>query len=88
MLNTTSLVTRHLELHRGNKTQSQEIYCSERNYINKLVDVKEYLVVLKRELYTLRWVRELYANIKGVRVDSIQTIDIKNLIEKRLEGKV
>ena len=32
------------------KTQSQEIYCSERNYIDKLVDVIEYLVVLKSQV--------------------------------------
>ena len=70
------------------KTQSQEIYCSERNYIDEMVDVIEYLVALKRELYTLRQVRELYANIEGVGVDSIRSIDIKNVIEKRLEAKV
>ena len=32
------------------KTQSQEIYCSERNYIGKLVDVIEYLLVLESQV--------------------------------------
>ena len=64
------------------------MYCSERNYIDEPVDLIEYLVVLKREVYTLRQLRQLYANIKGVGVDSIRSIDIKNLIEKRLEGEV
>ena len=32
--------------------------------------------------------RELYTNIKGVGFDSIQIIDINNLAEKRLKGKV
>ena len=41
------------------KTQSQEVYCSERNYIDELVDVIEYLVVLKREVYTLRQLKKL-----------------------------
>ena len=59
------------------KSQSQEMYCPERNYIDELADVIEYLVVLKREVYTLRQLRELYANVKGVGVDSIRSIDIK-----------
>ena len=67
--------------------KTQGIYCPERNYIDELVDVIEHLVVLKREVYTLRQLREVYANITGVRVDSIGSTDIKNLIEKRLEGK-
>ena len=53
------------------------MYCPERNYIDELADVIEYLVVLKREVYTLRQLRELYANVKGVGVDSIRSIDIK-----------
>ena len=39
-------------------------------------------------MYNLRQLRELHANIKGVGFDSIQSIDIKHLVEKRLEGKV
>ena len=58
------------------KTQSQEMYFSERNYIDELVDVIEYLVVLKREVDTSRELRELYANIKGAAVDSMRSIDI------------
>ena len=70
------------------KTRPQEVYCYERNYIIKIVDVIEYLIDFKRELYTLRHLRERYANIKGVGVNSIQNINIKTLIERRLEGKV
>ena len=44
---------------------------SERNYIEELVDVMEYLVVLKREVYTLKQLKELYTYIKGVGLDSI-----------------
>ena len=58
------------------KTQSQEMYFSERNYIDELVDVIEYLVVLKREVDTPRELRELYANIKRAAVDSMRSIDI------------
>ena len=58
------------------KTQSQEMYFSERNYIDELVDVIEYLVVLKRKVDTPRELRELYANIKGAAVDSMRSIDI------------
>ena len=61
---------------------------SEQNYIDELVDVIEYLVVLTREVYTLRQLRTLCANIKGVGVDSIRSIDIKHLIEKQLEVQV
>ena len=45
------------------KTRSQEIYCSKRSYIAELVDVIKFLIVLKREMYTIRQLRELYANI-------------------------
>ena len=70
------------------KTHSKEMYCSKRNYIDKLSDVIEYLAASKREVYTpLKQLRELCANIKGVGVDSIRSINIKNLIEKQLEGE-
>ena len=39
-------------------------------------------------MYTLRLLRELYPNIKGVGVDSIRSIDVKKLTEKWLEDKV
>ena len=48
------------------KTYSQEIYCSERNYIDELADVVEYLVVLEMKVYIFRQLRELYANTKEV----------------------
>ena len=48
------------------KTYSQEIYCSERNYIDELADVVEYLVVLEMKMYIFRQLRELYANTKEV----------------------
>ena len=73
MLNTTSRAPSRKKL-------------SLKKYVEKYVI--EYLVVLKREVYTLRQLRELYANIKGVCIDSIRSIDIKNLIKKLLEGKV
>ena len=37
------------------RTHSQEMHCSERNYINTLTNVIEYLVVFQREVYTLRY---------------------------------
>ena len=40
------------------KAQFQEMYCSERNNIDGHVDVIEYLVVLKREVYALRQLRQ------------------------------
>ena len=40
------------------------------------------------EVCALRQPRELYPNIKGVDVDSKQSINIKILIKKWLEGKV
>ena len=48
----------------------------------------EYLDALQRQIYIIRQLRELYENIKGVGIDSIRSIDTKNLIGKRLEGKV
>ena len=48
----------------------------------------EYLVFLKRELYTLRQLRELYASIKKVDINTIRSIDVKRIIEERLRGKV
>ena len=68
------------------KTCSQEIYCLERNYIGELVDVIDYVDVLKREIYALRQPRELelYTNRKGVGIDLKQSVDIKKLTEKRL----
>ena len=69
------------------KTRSQKIYCSKRNYIHEPIDVVEYLVVLKREVYTIKQLRELYASIKGAGVTR-RGIDMKNLIVKQLEGKV
>lgn len=66
----------------------KEIYRSERNSVDELIDVIEYLVILKRGVYTLRQLRKLYPNIKGIGVDSLRSIDIKNLIKKQLEGKV
>ena len=47
----------------------------------------EYLVVLKREVYTLCQLRELYASIKKVDINTIRSIDIKRIIEERLSGK-
>ena len=64
------------------KTFFQGIYCFETNYIVELVDVIDYLVVLKREVCALRQPRKLYTNIKGVDVDSKRSINLKNLIEK------
>ena len=58
------------------RTCSQKIYCLERNYIIKLVDVIDYLVVLKREMCALRQPRELYTDINGVGVDSKPSINI------------
>ena len=60
----------------------------ERNCIDELVGVVEYLVVVKREVYTLRQLRELFANIKGIQIDLIRSIDIKRLRKERLDEKL
>ena len=60
----------------------------ERNCIDELVGAVEYLVVVKREVYTLRQLRELFANIKGVQIDLIRSIDIKRLLKERLDEKL
>ena len=48
----------------------------------------EYLVVLKREIYTLRQLRELYVSIKKVDINTMGSIEIKRIVEERLSDKV
>ena len=88
MLDITSLVTRHLELHYGKNSTSRNIlFLKKLFWKSKCIGI-EYLVVLKKEVYTLRQLRELYAHKKRVGVDSIWSIKITKLIRKWLEGKV
>ena len=60
----------------------------EQNYIDEFVGVIEYLVVLKKEVYTLSRLKELYADIKKVTVESLRSIDIKRILEEKLKGKI
>ena len=46
------------------KVNSDKLFTFQKDCIEELVDVVEYLVVLKREGYTLHQLRELYASIK------------------------
>ena len=46
------------------KVKSDTPFTFEKDCIEELVGMMEYLVVLKREVYTLRQLRELYASIK------------------------
>ena len=77
-------ITRYLAFRASSwkKSQYQEVYCSERNHIDEIGDLIEHLVILKREVHALRQLRELYANIKGVSVDSIRNINMKNFNRK------
>ena len=59
---TKSLVTTYLELHRGKKLDFKK-YIVLKEISDELVDVIEYWVVLKREVYTLRQLREICTNI-------------------------
>ena len=70
------------------QTCFQEIYFFERNCTGELLDVIYYLVVLKREVRALRKPRKLYTFVKGVDIDSKQSININILIAKWLESKV
>ena len=70
------------------KVNSDKLFTFQKDCIEELVDVVEYLVVLKREGYTLCQLRELYASIKKVDINTIRSIDIKRIIEERLSGKV
>ena len=46
------------------KVNSDKPFTFEKDHIEEFVGVTEYLVVSKREVYTLRQLRELYASIK------------------------
>ena len=72
----------------GKKVNSDKPFTFEKDCMEELVGVIEYLVVLKRKVYTLHQLRELYATIKKVDINTIQSIDIKRVIEERLSGKV
>ena len=70
------------------KVHSDKPFTFEKDCIEELVGVIEYLVVLKREVYTLCQLRELYASIKKVDINTIRSIDIKRIVEERLSNKV
>ena len=70
------------------KVKSDKPFTFEKDCIEELVGVIEYLVALKRKIYTLRQLRELYASIKKIYINTIRSIDISRIIEERLSGKV
>ena len=74
------------------RTPSNTPAPNKQNDIQDLVDefitVVENLVVRKKEVYTLRQMRELWANVKGVELSSVRAVDVKNLIENNLPTKI
>ena len=56
--------------------------------INEFVCVIEHLVVVRKEIYTLRQLRELWADTKGVEFHTVRAIDIKNLLMDTLSPKI
>ena len=70
------------------KVKSDKSFTFEKDYIEELVGLIEYLVALKRKIYTLRQLKELYASIKKNYINTIRSIDISRIIVERLSGKV
>ena len=57
-------------------------------FIDEFTNLIEYLIVVKKEVYTLRQLRELWADIKGVEVSSVRAVDVKIALNKRLLDKI
>ena len=70
------------------KTGSRDQEISSKDHVTEFISIVEYLVILKREIYTLKHLRELYADIKQVDIDSVRSIDIKQILEGNLSGKI
>ena len=61
---------------------------SENDTIDELLNLVEYLIIVKQEVYTLSQLREFFSQIKGVSASSLRSIDIKKLIQDKLTDKI
>ena len=70
------------------KTKDENTRDHESNTTSELLNLIEYLIVVKNEVYTLSQLREFFAEVQGVNADTLRSIDIKKMIENKLTNKV
>ena len=56
--------------------------------VNEFICVIEHLVVVRKEVYTLRQLRELWADTKGVELHTVWAVEIKNHFTDTLSPKI
>ena len=67
---------------------NENVERNEKSFLHEFVGVTEYLIAVKREVYTIRQLRDLFSTIKGVGVESVRGIDVRGILEDHLKDKV
>ena len=69
--------------------EKEDLHNSSREIdVKEFLNLVEYLITVKKEVYTLSQLRDFYGQIQDVRSSSIRSIDIKEKIEEKMKNRV